>query len=84
MIVYFRKAHGVSSPNLYEWRREGSETWYRIYRKDIHCTRATGLEQNIIDLAEKGETVLLEAFYLKVDVQALIIGNVLELKKVKK
>ena len=81
MLIYFRKAHGTSSPNLYEWRVEGSETWYRIYRDNIHFIKGSGAEKEIIDLAENGETVLVEAFYFKMDIKALIIGNKVARKK---
>jgi len=74
MKVQFRKAQGVSSPNLYEWQAERSKTWYRIYRENILCIEGHHAEENIINLAENGQTVMLEAFFLK-DAKALLIKH---------
>ena len=72
MKVQFRKAQGVYSPNLFEWQAKGSKKWYRIYTENILCIEGHHAEENIVNLAENGETVLLEAFFLK-DVKALLI-----------
>lgn len=72
MKVQFRKAQGVYSPNLYERQAKGSKKWYRIYPENILCIEGHRAEENIVNLAENGETVLLEAFFLK-DVKALLI-----------
>jgi len=72
MKVQFRKAQGVHSSDLYEWQAERSKTWYRIHRENILCIEGHYAEENIINLAEAGQTVTLEAFFLR-DAKALLI-----------
>lgn len=72
MRIRFRKAQGVKSPHLYEWQAERSRTWYRTHRENILCIEGHHAEENIINLAENGQTVMLEAFFLK-DAKALLI-----------
>lgn len=74
MKVQFRKARDVYSPNLYEWKAEYSKKWYRIYRDNILCIEGRHAEENIVNLAENGETVLLEAFFIK-SAKALLIKH---------
>ena len=77
MRMRFRKAQGVTSEDLYEWQVKKSATWYKVYRENILCVEGQYAEKEIVYLAERGKTILLEAFFLK-DEKALLIKRMIE------